>query len=140
MADSLAGHAFLSEPPESAPGVDIVEVVGPQLQHSFAAGYDLSSKDGINAMISEFDQVIGLENLVAVHANDSKRPCGAGVDRHDNIGEGFIGVDGFETIMSNPAFHGLPFFLEVPGFDGKGPDVQNVQILKDIRQRVGANP
>ena len=109
-------------------------------QHSFAAGYDLTSKDGINAMISEFDQVIGLENLVAVHANDSKRPCGAGVDRHDNIGDGFIGVDGFETIMSNPAFHDLPFFLEVPGFDGKGPDVQNVQILKDIRQRVGANP
>ena len=107
-------------------------------QHSFAAGYDLTSEAGINAMIDEFDREIGLKNLVAVHANDSKRPLGSGVDRHDNIGEGFIGVDGFETIMGNPAFHQVPFFLEVPGAEGKGPDVQNVQILKDIRQRVGA--
>ncbi|PKB83775.1 MAG: hypothetical protein BZY88_01695 [SAR202 cluster bacterium Io17-Chloro-G9] len=109
-------------------------------QHSFAAGYDLTTSGGINAMISEFDQAIGLENLVAVHANDSKRPCGAGVDRHDNIGDGFIGIDGFETIMNDPAFHQVPFFLEVPGFEGKGPDQQNVQILKDIRHRVGVNP
>ena len=107
-------------------------------QHSFAAGYDLTSEAGINAMIDEFDRDIGLKNLVAVHANDSKRPLGSGVDRHDNIGEGFIGVDGFETIMGNPAFHRVPFFLEVPGAEGKGPDTQNVQILKDIRQRVGA--
>ena len=107
-------------------------------QHSFAAGYDLTSEAGINAMIDEFDREIGLKNLVAVHANDSKRPLGSGVDRHDNIGEGFIGVDGFETIMGNPAFHQIPFFLEVPGAEGKGPDTQNVEILKDIRQRVGA--
>ena len=107
-------------------------------QHSFAAGYDLTSETGINAMIEEFDREIGLKNLVAVHANDSKRPLGSGVDRHDNIGEGFIGVDGFETIMGNPAFHQIPFFLEVPGAEGKGPDTQNVEILKDIRKRVGA--
>ncbi len=108
-------------------------------QHSFAAGYDLTSEAGINSMIAEFDQEIGLENLVAVHANDSKRPLGSGVDRHDNIGEGFIGTSGFETIMSHPAFHKVPFFLEVPGFEGKGPDAENVQILKDIRQKVCAS-
>jgi len=106
-------------------------------QHSFAAGYDLTSKEGIDAMIAEFDETIGLKNLAAVHANDSKRPCGAGVDRHDNIGEGFIGEDGFAAIMANPAFKDVPFFLEVPGFEGKGPDEKNVQILKDIRQRLG---
>ena len=109
-------------------------------QHCCAAGYDLTTGDGINAMISEFDQVIGLENLAAVHANDSKRPCGAGVDRHDNIGGGFIGVEGFETIMSNPAFHRVPFFLEEPGFEGRGPDQRNIQILKDIRHRLGVSP
>ena len=109
-------------------------------QHSFAAGYDLTTTNGIKAMISEFDQVIGLDNLVAVHANDSKRPCGAGVDRHDNIGDGFIGVEGFETIMGDPAFHQVPFFLEVPGFEGKGPDQRNIQILKDIRQRLDVDP
>lgn len=106
-------------------------------QHSFAAGYDLTTTDGVEAMIAEFDETIGLDNLVAVHANDSKQLCGSGVDRHDNIGEGFIGEQGFQAIMGNPAFRDVPFFLEVPGFEGKGPDRRNVDILKNIRQRVG---
>ena len=106
-------------------------------QHSFAAGYDITTRDGVEAMIAEFDEAIGLENLAAVHANDSKQPCGSGVDRHANIGEGFIGEAGFEAIMGNPAFKEVPFFLEVPGFDGKGPDRQNVDLLEKIRQRTG---
>jgi deoxyribonuclease IV len=106
-------------------------------QHSFAAGYDLTTPKGIEMMVTEFDEAIGLENLAAVHANDSKQPCGSGVDRHDNIGEGLIGKVGFEAIMSNPAFRGVPFFLEVPGYDGKGPDQRNVEALKRIRQKVG---
>jgi deoxyribonuclease-4 len=109
-------------------------------QHCFAAGYDMTTRDGIEAMIAEFDQAIGLENLVAVHANDSKQPRGSGVDRHANIGEGFIGEAGFEAIMAHPAFRDVPFFLEVPGFEGGGPDRQNVEILKQIRQRVGLAP
>ena len=106
-------------------------------QHTFAAGYDLTTALGIEAVIAEFDELVGLDKLVAIHANDSKRPCGSGVDRHDNIGEGFIGQDGFAVIMGNSAFTDLPFFLEVPGFNGKGPDRQNIDILKEIRQRVG---
>ncbi len=106
-------------------------------QHSFAAGYDLTTTDGVEAMIAEFDETIGLDNLAAVHANDSKQLCGSGVDRHDNIGEGFIGEQGFQAIMGNPAFRDVPFFLEVPGFEGKGPDQRNVDILKNIRKRVG---
>jgi deoxyribonuclease-4 len=88
-------------------------------------------------MIDEFDREVGVSNLFAVHANDSKRPCGSGVDRHDNIGEGFIGEEGFAAIMGNPAFQDVPFLLEVPGFEGKGPDRQNIDILKKIRQEVG---
>jgi deoxyribonuclease-4 len=107
-------------------------------QHSFAAGYDVATKDGLDAMLAEFDECIGLDNLVAVHANDSKYPLGAGVDRHENLGEGYIGLSGFENIMSNPAFRDVPFFLEVPGFEGKGPDRQNLGILRDIRARVTA--
>ena len=105
-------------------------------QHSFAAGYDVSTKDGVQAMLDEFDQHVGLERLAAVHANDSKRVLGAGVDRHENIGQGYIGVEGFEHIMGSPAFWDLPFFLEVPGMDNKGPDRANLDILKDIRSRV----
>ena len=105
-------------------------------QHYFAAGYDMTTWQGIDAMIAEFEQDVGVTNLLAVHANDSKRPCGSGVDRHDNIGEGFIGEDGFEAIMGNTSFQEVPFLLEVPGFDGKGPDRQNIDILKKIRGRV----
>ena len=124
----------------------IIEAVGsPRLkvcldtQHSFAAGYDLATTPGIEAMITEFEDTIGKDRLAAVHANDSKRPCGSGVDRHDNIGEGFIGESGFATIMGHPAFREVPFLLEVPGFEGKGPDQRNIDILKTIRQQVGAD-
>ena len=105
-------------------------------QHSFAAGYDVSSQHGLDAMLAEFDECIGLDNLVAVHANDSKYPLGAGVDRHENIGQGYIGLQGFENIMSNPAFKGIPFFLEVPGRENKGPDRENLDLLRDIRSRL----
>ncbi len=106
-------------------------------QHSFAAGYDLANPDGIQAMLDELDAGPGSANVAAVHANDSKRVCGSGVDRHDNIGEGFIGEEGFAAIMANPAFADVPFLLEVPGFEGNGPDQQNMDILKRIRQQVG---
>ena len=107
-------------------------------QHSFAAGYDLTTGEGIEDMLAQLDAGPGSANVVAVHANDSKRVCGSGVDRHDNIGEGYIGESGFAVFMGHPAFANVPFLLEVPGFEGKGPDQRNVDILKEIRQRVGA--
>ena len=106
-------------------------------QHSFAAGYDLTTPEGVESMIAQFDEAIGAENLAAVHANDSKQLCGSGVDRHDNIGEGHIGEAGFAAIMGNPAFKDVPFFLEVPGFEGDGPDRRNVEILKNLRYQLG---
>lgn len=108
-------------------------------QHAFAAGYNLKTRDGLKAVMAEFDAEIGLERLVAVHANDSKCPLGGGLDRHENIGEGHIGKDGFESIMSHPAFKDVPFLLEVPGFDKSGPDKPNVDILKGIRKQAGAS-
>ena len=107
-------------------------------QHSFAAGYDLTTPQGVEAMIAQFDEAIGVDQLAAVHANDSKQLCGSGVDRHDNIGEGHIGEQGFAAIMGNPAFRDVPFFLEVPGFEGDGPDLENVQRLKRLRDEVAA--
>ena len=102
-------------------------------QHSIAAGYNIADPKGIEAATAEFEAEIGLSRLVAVHANDSKTELGSGVDRHENIGEGSIGADGFRTIMGHPAFREVPFLLEVPGQEGKGPDKDNVDRLKAIR-------
>ena len=108
-------------------------------QHCFAAGYNVADKDELDQVMDEFDSDVGLEHLVAVHANDSKIPLGGGVDRHENIGEGNIGAQGFEFIMAHPAFRDVPFLLEVPGMEKKGPDRENVDRLKAIRAKVGAD-
>lgn len=105
-------------------------------QHCFAAGYDVTRSEGLETMLEEFDQEVGIERLAAVHANDSKVEFGSGVDRHENIGQGRIGLEGFLAIMGNPAFREIPFLLEVPGIEGKGPDKINVDILKDLRNRI----
>ncbi len=102
-------------------------------QHMFAAGYDVTTRQGLEAAMEEFDREVGLECLVAVHANDSKCPLGGGKDRHENIGQGHIGREGFLNIISHPAFRELAFFLEVPGYDGEGPDKPNVDALKELR-------
>ena len=101
--------------------------------HTFAANYDMKTRKGLDATMGEFEKEIGLEKLVAVHANDSKAPLGGGLDRHANIGDGHIGRDGFINILSHKAFADVPFLLEVPGTDDSGPDKQNVDILKELR-------
>ena len=109
-------------------------------QHAFAAGYDVATNQGLEATLAEFDEQVGLANLAAIHANDSKIALGGGVDRHENIGEGLIGREGFRVIMGHPAFRDIPFLLEVPGFEKKGPDKENVDILREIRQELGLAP
>ena len=90
-------------------------------QHLFAAGYNIVEKDGLERTMEEFDREIGLDNLVAVHANDSKIPFAGGVDRHENIGEGHMGVEGFRVIMGHPAFRDVPFLLEGARSGRQGP-------------------
>ncbi len=105
-------------------------------EHCFAAGYNLADSDGIDAAMAAFDRHIGLDKLVVVHANDAKVELGSGVDRHENIGEGHIGIEGFEVIIGHEAFRDVPFVLEVPGPDKKGPDKDNLDRLKAIRERL----
>ena len=105
--------------------------------HCLASGYDVTSVEGLERAMEEFGKEVGLENLVAVHANDSKAPLGSGVDRHENIGQGHIGTSGFEAIMGHPAFRDVPLLLEVPGYDGKGPDKENLNTLFALRQKLG---
>jgi deoxyribonuclease-4 len=109
--------------------------------HAFASGYDVSNKEGVAAALEEFDREIGFENLAVIHCNDSKAVLGAGRDLHENIGEGKIGIEGFEALLSHPALAETPLILEVPGYKidgaGKGPDKPNVDRLKEIRAEAG---
>ncbi len=101
--------------------------------HAYSAGYDLSTPDGLATVMAEFDREIGVDNLIAVHANDSKTPRGSGKDRHENIGWGTIGIDGFRTLLAHQTFKRATWLLEVPGFEGGGPDRLNVRILRALR-------
>lgn len=106
--------------------------------HLYAAGYDIATPSGASAVMEEFDRLVGLDRLVAVHANDSKAGLDSGLDRHENIGEGQIGRAGFCVIAGHAAFRDVPFILEVPGFEGNGPDRRNVETLREICAEVGA--
>lgn len=106
--------------------------------HAYAMGYDIATREGCETAMTEFDREIGLDRLRAVHANDSKMLLGGVRDRHENIGDGTIGLAGFRVILGHRAFAHLPLLLEVPGLEGKGPDAENVNRLKAIRDGVGA--
>ena len=82
--------------------------------HAFAAGYDFASEKGFAKMMEEFESVIGLEYLRAVHLNDSKGALGCHLDRHENIGKGKIGSKAFQRLMKDPRFDGIPMILETP--------------------------
>jgi deoxyribonuclease-4 len=103
--------------------------------HLFNAGYDVASEEGLKRTIDEFESEVGFEWLFAIHANDSKHPLGARRDRHENIGRGFIGEEGFQRMLQHEQLRKLPWILEVPGFDNKGPDKQNIDLLRRLAFR-----
>lgn len=80
--------------------------------HTFAAGYNF--KDNYDNVWQEFDEVVGMEWLRAIHLNDSKRELGSRVDRHDSIGKGYLGLDFFKRIMRDPALDNMPLIIETP--------------------------
>ena len=100
--------------------------------HIFAAGYPCTTTADLDQTMAEFDRFIGLDRLTALHLNDSEGTFGSHRDRHANIGEGQIGLDGFRAIVNHPALRKLPGFLEVPGFAGEGPDEENLRRLRAL--------
>ena len=105
-------------------------------QHTLASGYDISKPGTLQSFADEFEREIGVQRLVAVHANDSKTDLGSAKDRHENIGQGYIGDHGFRNIMRHELFKEVPFILEVPGIEGNGPDLININRLKTIREEL----
>jgi len=101
--------------------------------HTFAAGYDLSTAEGVDETVAEFDDVVGLEHLRCIHLNDSKHDCGTNKDEHAHIGEGYIGEEGMERIINHPDLLDVPLVLETPTEDGRSY-AWNVQRVRELRQ------
>ena len=99
--------------------------------HLLAAGFDVANDAGLEQTVMHADRVLGLENVKVIHTNDSKTPLGSHVDRHENIGEGHIGVEGFRRILAHQKLQTKPFILETP-VDEEGDDLRNVQKLKSL--------
>lgn len=97
--------------------------------HLFAAGYDLTTDEGYAATFAAFDRVIGLDRLLCFHLNDSKKPLGSRVDRHEHIGKGRLGRSAFRRLVNDPRFLGRPMILETPkGTDARGRDMDRVSL------------
>jgi len=103
--------------------------------HVFAAGYDIRSDALMRRTLREFDRVIGLDRLVAIHLNDSKTGCGSRVDRHEHIGKGRIGLDAFRFIMRNQRLAKIPKVLETPKEKDLREDVVNLKTLRRLANK-----
>lgn len=101
--------------------------------HAFTAGYDLRDKKSVEATLKQFDKIIGLEKLVMVHANDSKFDLGKHMDRHENLGQGYIGLEGFKALAQHKVLSKLDWILETPK-DNPKDDPKNIAILKKLRK------
>ena len=110
--------------------------------HLVASGYDITTEAGYRDTFDQFDRIVGIERLKVFHGNDSKRPCGSRVDRHEHIGDGCIGLEPFRRLLHDPRFKGLPILIETEktrGAEKKGAivadplDVRNLETLRRLR-------
>ena len=110
--------------------------------HLVASGYDITTEGGYRDTFDEFDRLVGLDRLKAFHGNDSKRPCGSRVDRHEHIGHGCLGLEPFRRLLHDSRFAGLPILIETAkthGAERKGAivadplDIRNLETLRRLR-------
>lgn len=101
--------------------------------HAFGQGYDLSDPSAVHDILSSFDKLVGLETLEVIHLNDSKGTLGSHRDRHDHIGHGSIGMEGFRAIINSPLLRpGMPGIMETPN-DSPTADQDNLSTVKGLR-------
>jgi deoxyribonuclease-4 len=114
-------------------GLDVQERVGVCFDtcHAFAAGYELRTEEGIAETIAQFDEQVGIRNLRIIHLNDTKGDRGSGLDRHEHIGMGFIGENGFRCILHHPAFKDLLLVCETP-VDERRDDTGNIAKVREL--------
>jgi deoxyribonuclease-4 len=107
--------------------------------HLFAAGYDIGTSEKAAAVIKQFDKIVGLRHLAAIHMNDSKTALGSRVDRHEHIGKGRIGLEGFRYFMNAPELARVPKVLETPKEKEMTEDVENMERLRSLCAGVRKN-
>ena len=100
--------------------------------HSFAAGYDLRTKEACDATFAEFDRIIGFKYLRGMHLNDAMRPLGSRIDRHSPMGEGEIGIECFKYIASDPRFDNIPLILETPDEERWAQEIAQLRAFANI--------
>ncbi|HZD42946.1 MAG TPA: deoxyribonuclease IV, partial [Methanomicrobiales archaeon] len=101
--------------------------------HAFAAGYDLRTKETVDKTLHELDETIGFCYLKVVHLNDSKGELGSGLDRHEHIGMGEIGEEGFRQLLHHSAIRYLPLVCETP-VDSRRIDAGNIQKVRELAE------
>jgi deoxyribonuclease-4 len=99
--------------------------------HAFAAGYELRTEKGLADTLSQFEDHIGIRNLKIIHLNDSKGDRGSGLDRHEHIGMGFIGENGFRNLLCHPVFSALPLICETP-VDERRDNEGNIAKVREL--------
>jgi deoxyribonuclease-4 len=113
--------------------------------HLLTAGYDLCSEDGYAETFASLDRLVGLDRVKVFHLNDSKKPCGSRVDRHEHIGKGCLGLEPFRRLLHDPRFAGLPMLLETPKLDTPESrrksdvdpwDARNLRTLRRLMRKV----
>ena len=114
-------------------GIEAPERVGVCFDtcHAFGAGYELRTVQGIKETVSRFDDAIGVENCMLIHLNDSKGDLGSGLDRHEHIGLGNIGEEGFRLVLSHPFFRSRPLICETP-VDDRRDDAGNIRVVRKL--------
>jgi len=100
--------------------------------HVFAAGYEIRTPEGYAQTMAQFDEHIGLDLLRCFHFNDSKFDLGTRKDRHEHIGKGFIGLEGFRNIINDPRFESIPMILETPKSKDLHEDAENLAVLRSL--------
>jgi deoxyribonuclease-4 len=103
--------------------------------HGFAAGYDIRDEEAYNLTLSKFNEAIGIDRLRFFHLNDSKRELGSHVDRHEHIGKGKIGLNGFRLLLNDPKFRDHPMVLETPKGNDLKEDKENMRVLCSLLEK-----
>jgi deoxyribonuclease-4 len=100
--------------------------------HALASGYEIRTTEGYEEIMARFDEVLGLDRLYCFHLNDSKAELGTHLDRHEQIGQGYVGVEVFRMLLNDPRFADHPMLLETPKDDDLHQDVENLTLLRSL--------